>query len=425
MSLTNIKINRIDEIYNMYEAALDKQALSGGLIETDAVGQSMGPTIVSGDRIVIDSTKIGELKEGDIIAFGKNSLLICHRIKEVRERDGRRYFITVGDAHEKEDNFEVGINEIAGKVVKIIKRSIGSRFLLYTKNTARAILRFLGIDDLSKEVFYRLIKSKVKYYLLIPRNNDTHPAYKFINLPLEDILDGSEEFFAPLNSIGGFKVTATIGKYRAGMMEFYKVSRPGNSGSSWMPASRLTSQIFSRTSLEADLWETGRLILEKVNFKLEQKPQIKIRLHWPFVSLFRWALLSLQGLSVYRSFTRRLFHRRIKFVLKEDRQGSYRFLATLGRFTAGSVSLVERKSGTGLSEWWVYSLQVSMLLRGLGIAQELMDRLISFAKSKGAGTLRLTVRYDKTAAVKLYKKMGFIKICTDRYNLVLMEKNMV
>ena len=61
MSLTNIKINRIDEIYDIVEAALDVKA-EINLIETDAMGQSMRPTIMSGGRIVIDSTKIDELK---------------------------------------------------------------------------------------------------------------------------------------------------------------------------------------------------------------------------------------------------------------------------------------------------------------------------------------------------------------------------
>lgn len=423
MSFTDINKSGTNGFHGMIEAALDEKARVNGLIETDAVGQSMYPTIVSGDRIVIDRTKIEELKAGDIIAFGKDSLLICHRIKEIREKNGRKYFITAGDAHEKADNFEVEVNEIAGKVIKIIKRPARSYYLSYLKKSAKAVLEFLGIRDLSKEAFYRLIKKRIRYHLSVPRTGGTHPAYKFINAPLENIVGGYKEFFAPSDSIGRFKIVATLGKYRAATMEFHKLSGGEKPEGLWAPAGPMTSQIFSHTGLETDLWEAARSVLDKVNSGLERKPQFKIRPGYPFVSLFRWILMSLQRLPFYRKSAKWLFYRHIRFSSKEERPGSRRFLATMGRFVMGSVSLVERKDEAGSSKWWLYSLQVSILLRGSGIGEELMNRLADFAKSRNIRTLYLAVRYDRDIAIGLYKKMGFVKVCTDRYGLVLMEKS--
>jgi signal peptidase I len=272
MSLESVKVHDIDEFLEFIEDALDKKARTNDIIVTEAVGQSMRPTIVSGERIAIDSSKIGELKPGDIIAFQNRGLLVCHRIVNIREENGKRLFTTAGDAHDHPDSFEIQTGQIAGKVVKIIKRPFSFYFLFYLKRAIKSVLEFFGIYDLSREVFYRLVKNRIRYHLSVPRSGNKHPSYKFINLPLDDVWDADDRFFTPLNSMEVFKVVAMLGPKKVATLEFYKVSVKGKKASSWAAADLFISSVFSRTNLETDLWETGRRVLEKVKFKLDGKP---------------------------------------------------------------------------------------------------------------------------------------------------------
>lgn len=58
----------------------------------------------------------------------------------------------------------------------------------------------------------------------------------------------------------------------------------------------------------------------------------------------------------------------------------------------------------------VDSIAVSPPHRGQGIATALMNRLKRILRRRGIATLRLTVRLDNTAAIDLYRKLGFVRV---------------
>ena len=61
----------------------------------------MEPMIKPGDVILVDkATSIEEiysLKEGDVIQFSRDAILISHRIVEIGEEEGVKVFLTKGD----------------------------------------------------------------------------------------------------------------------------------------------------------------------------------------------------------------------------------------------------------------------------------------------------------------------------------------
>lgn len=56
------------------------------------------------------------------------------------------------------------------------------------------------------------------------------------------------------------------------------------------------------------------------------------------------------------------------------------------------------------------SITVAKAFWGLGAGSAVMERLIGFAKGRGARAVHLGVRADNAAAIKLYEKFGFEKI---------------
>lgn len=84
-----------------------------------AVGSgSMTPSIYKGDVVIIDKKKIDfdNLKEGQVIAFRKNGLLIIHRLVKKYKIDDEYILYTKGDANEEIDNFVTKENEVYGVV---------------------------------------------------------------------------------------------------------------------------------------------------------------------------------------------------------------------------------------------------------------------------------------------------------------------
>ena len=55
----------------------------------------------------------------------------------------------------------------------------------------------------------------------------------------------------------------------------------------------------------------------------------------------------------------------------------------------------------------VDSVAVKPSYRGQGVAAALLARLMTLLRRRGFATLKLTVRLDNTAAIALYRKLGF------------------
>lgn len=87
------------------------------------VTPSMEPTLKENSIIIIKKTSEANLKVNDIITFisddpAVKGMYVTHRIHEIREEDGRKVYITKGDANPVEDRFNVTYNKIVGKYVK-------------------------------------------------------------------------------------------------------------------------------------------------------------------------------------------------------------------------------------------------------------------------------------------------------------------
>lgn len=84
---------------------------------------SMEPTIEVGGNVVVKEVDPATLEVGDIITFRSRDAQIygqanTHRIMEIcRDENGELYFVTKGDANNREDILHVQASDLYGKVV--------------------------------------------------------------------------------------------------------------------------------------------------------------------------------------------------------------------------------------------------------------------------------------------------------------------
>ncbi len=78
---------------------------------------SMRPTIDVGDVLIIAKASADVVEEGDIIQFRQGDNTIMHRVIEIQEVEGAKFFITQGDANNAPDLEAVGPEQVVGKAV--------------------------------------------------------------------------------------------------------------------------------------------------------------------------------------------------------------------------------------------------------------------------------------------------------------------
>jgi signal peptidase I len=84
------------------------------------------------------------------------------------------------------------------------------------------------------------------------------------------------------------------------------------------------------------------------------------------------------------------------------------YVARRGDEVLGFVQLVRRPDAQALySGYWLHSLMVRTLYRGLGLGETLSRHVIEQAQAEGAPELLLTVFEDNAPAIALYHKLGF------------------
>jgi len=84
---------------------------------------SMLPTLKPHDLIIVQSTDIDEIKEGDIITFDSHMQgigIIAHRAIAIADDDGQTGIDTKGDNVEQPDPWTVHEEDLVGKVVDVI-----------------------------------------------------------------------------------------------------------------------------------------------------------------------------------------------------------------------------------------------------------------------------------------------------------------
>lgn len=78
------------------------------------LSDSMEPTIKLGSLAFVKQTDVNQLKNGDIVAYKEDNLVITHRIVENRETAGTRQFTTKGDGNSNNDPLPVTEKKIVG-----------------------------------------------------------------------------------------------------------------------------------------------------------------------------------------------------------------------------------------------------------------------------------------------------------------------
>ena len=88
--------------------------------EFDAVlSGSMEPVLHVGGLVVVKPADAQEIKTGEIISFKLPGVdtPVCHRMIDIREINGQRFFQTKGDANEEPDQDLVPAASVSGKTV--------------------------------------------------------------------------------------------------------------------------------------------------------------------------------------------------------------------------------------------------------------------------------------------------------------------
>ena len=82
---------------------------------------SMNPIYYRGDAIIYEKVSIDELQKNDILVFEYNNSVVTHRIINIIEENGQKYFQTKGDNNSKADLNLVSMDDVLGKVKYIVK----------------------------------------------------------------------------------------------------------------------------------------------------------------------------------------------------------------------------------------------------------------------------------------------------------------
>jgi signal peptidase len=84
---------------------------------------SMSPLMDAGDVVIIAKVSGDTIKMGDVIQFRKTEdITVMHRVIEIQEREGAKFFITKGDANDEPDDDPVIPQNVVGKLVLTIRK---------------------------------------------------------------------------------------------------------------------------------------------------------------------------------------------------------------------------------------------------------------------------------------------------------------
>lgn len=86
--------------------------------------ESMTGEINKGDAVVFEQYKKQKIREGQVIIFNKDDIMVVHRVVRIKNVNGEYRYFTKGDANQKEDDSYITNKDIIG-VTKFKIRYIG------------------------------------------------------------------------------------------------------------------------------------------------------------------------------------------------------------------------------------------------------------------------------------------------------------
>ena len=99
-------------------------ALVAGIFKHQIIAiasDSMQPTFARGDAVLIEKMDSNKIREGDILVFKHDGIIITHRVRQIVVENDNNYFITQGDNQEEIDSFVTEESQVIGRVVGISK----------------------------------------------------------------------------------------------------------------------------------------------------------------------------------------------------------------------------------------------------------------------------------------------------------------
>ncbi len=111
------------------------------VVQSGSMSGSAKDHIEVGDLVFITKIDTDSLQKGDIVSFMDGSIVVTHRIIDITTEDGKRQFITKGDANNTEDP-PIGAEVIIGKYRTRIAK-LGNFAMFLQRPLGMAI--FIGI----------------------------------------------------------------------------------------------------------------------------------------------------------------------------------------------------------------------------------------------------------------------------------------
>jgi signal peptidase I len=82
----------------------------------------MTPTLQVGDVIITVEASPNDIKIGDIIQYSGENEIIAHRVVDIQQQGGTKYFITKGDDNNAPDPEPVSPSQVIGKTLFTIPK---------------------------------------------------------------------------------------------------------------------------------------------------------------------------------------------------------------------------------------------------------------------------------------------------------------
>lgn len=140
----------------------------GGYFPLIVLTDSMYPEIESGDLIISHAQKTEEIEVGDVISFkdpaGNGSSIVTHRVMDILDENGKKSFVTKGDANNSEDAVPVPEDNLlavyqgriagAGNLVMHMQTTEG-----LLAGVVLPILLMNGYDFIRRKIYHRSLLS--------------------------------------------------------------------------------------------------------------------------------------------------------------------------------------------------------------------------------------------------------------------------
>ena len=120
---------------------------SSGRLRLGVTGWSMLPSIWPGDTLELESAQADEVREGDIVLFGRDKRLFAHRVVKT----DRNAFVTRGDAMRCPD-LPVDAGDLLGRVTGIMRDGKRIEPSRNPRLSLRAIARIARFSDFGARV---------------------------------------------------------------------------------------------------------------------------------------------------------------------------------------------------------------------------------------------------------------------------------